>query len=62
MTEKLCFSVDTHDADGYRISKCVMLHMGKTILEFDSTIELENFAKEILALVPEAREAELERR
>jgi hypothetical protein len=59
--EKLCFSVDTHSSDGYRVTKCVLLHIGKTILEFESSIELEKFADEIKAMISEIRQAEVER-
>jgi len=59
--EDLCFSVDTHDSDGDRINKCVLLHIGRTILEFDSSIDLEKFAHDILNMIPEIRDTEAER-
>lgn len=53
----LLFSVDEHDSAGDVTDKCVCLHIGKTvILRFDDGDELEDFAKQILGMLPEIRE------
>ena len=51
------FSVNTYDSDGDICDKCVLLHLNDTTtIKFDSVDELENFANDILEMLPEIKE------
>jgi len=56
---EVSFSVDMHDADGYRYENGVLLHIGpNTILHFANSNELRDFANDILLMLSEIRAAE----
>lgn len=66
---KIMFSVNTYDKDGDIVDRCVQLYLpaakdqwGKqlpqTVIQFNDSNELEEFANDILKILPEIRENE----
>ena len=56
------FSVNTYDYEGDLCEKCILAHVGNdTILKFQNSQELEDFAKAILGSLKEIRESEVYR-
>lgn len=55
---KLTFSVNQHDEDGDVYDECVYLHIERiAALRFDNANDLEEFARQILGMLPEIKES-----
>lgn len=55
--DTLLFSVNEYDRDGDLVEKCVVLHIGTTMLKFRDVAQMEKFAQDILGMLPEIQES-----
>ena len=50
------FSVNHYDKDGDLVDDCIMVHIGRTILQFSTVTELDGFIKRLEKLSKEVKQ------
>jgi hypothetical protein len=50
------FSMNHYDKDGDLVEDCIMIHIGKTILQFSTLTELDGFIKRLEVISKEVKQ------